>query len=661
MSRNGYGHMVLDDYVAKVRAINNDRAKQLSSIRTKKQALAYQETVQEAIDKAYRPWPHKTPLNARITGVVERPHHRIEKVLFESRPGCIVTGHLYVPNQLNGPAPGVIGSCGHSADGKNAPLYQAFCQRLVHSGFVVFIFDPFNQGERDQYFTLKNRESVRSCTHAHNMMGKQLELIGQWFGAWRAYDGKRALDYLLTRPEIDPTRVGLTGNSGGGTMTTYIWAVEPRFTMAAPSCFVTTFLANLENELPADSEQYPPGVIGAGLDMADFLIARAPQPIMLLGQTYDFFDRRGLKHAYADVARFYHLIGAPAQNTDLFIGPQGHGYSQHNQEAMVQFFARHSGIQRITATTETLGPDKLNVTPTGEVVPEGAIPIYKQIAQQASALSQKRKKLSRSNLVQRVQTILNLSANRPLPHYRCLRAVTEGGVRLARYAVETDGNIRTIVRKRLENPAYSHTLDVESEIHVYLPHIASETDLQEDALAKTLKKQHPLYALDVRGLGELLSADERDMFHPYGNDYMCNGYGLLLGESFLGRRIHDVLSTLDLLVFEGAKKIHLYGRGQGAVHALFAGFLHPNITDVTLKNGPLSYHDWTQTPLVEWPAANLPRGVLNTFDLPDLINALGKKVTLIQPWGPTLKPLTGKTLAKTLASHSLSTIHVAGR
>jgi hypothetical protein len=347
----------------------------------------------------------------------------------------------------------------------------------------------------------------------------------------------------------------------------------------------------------------------------------------------------------------------------LFIGPQGHGYSQHNQEAMVKFFARHSGIKRITriATTETLGPDKLNVTPKGEVVPEGAIPIYKQIAQQASALSQKRKKLSKSNLVQHVQSVLNLTDNRPLPHYRCLRAVTEGGVRLSRYAVETEGNIRTIVRKRLENPAYSHTLDVESEIHVYLPHIASETDLQEDALAKTLKKQHPLYALDVRGLGESLSADERDMFHPYGNDYMCNGYGLLLGESFLGRRIHDVLSTLDLLVFEGAKKIHLYGRGQGAIHALFAGFLHPNTTTVTLKNGLLSYHDWTQTPLVEWPAANLPRGVLNTFDLPDLIKTLGKKITLIQPWGPTLKPLTGKTLAKILATHSLSTVHVAGR
>ena len=224
----------------------------------------------EAIDKAYRPWPSKTPLNARVVGTIERRHYRIEKVLFESRPGCLVTAHLYVPNNLDGPAPGIIGSCGHAADGKNAPLYQAFCQRLARNGFVVLIYDPFNQGERDQYYALHSRESVRSSTHAHNMMGKQLELVGEWFGAWRAWDGIRALDYLQTRPEVDPAHIGLTGNSGGGTMTSWIWPVEERFTMAAPSCFVTTFAANLENELPADSEQYPPGVIGEGLDIGRF-------------------------------------------------------------------------------------------------------------------------------------------------------------------------------------------------------------------------------------------------------------------------------------------------------------------------------------------------------------------------------------------------------
>ena len=71
------------------------------------------------------------------------------------------------------------------------------------------------------------------------MMGKQLELLGQFFGMWRVWDGIRALDYLLTRPEVDPSHVGVTGNSGGGTLTNWLWGAEDRFTMAAPGCFVT--------------------------------------------------------------------------------------------------------------------------------------------------------------------------------------------------------------------------------------------------------------------------------------------------------------------------------------------------------------------------------------------------------------------------------------
>lgn len=77
-------------------------------------------------------------------------------------------------------------------------------------------------------------------------------------GAWRAWDAVRGLDYLLSRPEVDTTRVGLTGNSGGGTMTTFVNALEDRLTMAAPSCYITTWVHNVENELPADSEQMPP-------------------------------------------------------------------------------------------------------------------------------------------------------------------------------------------------------------------------------------------------------------------------------------------------------------------------------------------------------------------------------------------------------------------
>ena len=129
----------------------------------------------------------------------------------------------------------------------------------------MLIFDPIGQGERLQYAHAELKPAHRASASASTCYaGNQQFLVGEFFGAWRAWDGIRALDYLLTRPEVDPKHVGITGNSGGGTMTTWLCGVEPRWTMAAPSCFVTTFRRNLENELPADTEQCPPHALALG-------------------------------------------------------------------------------------------------------------------------------------------------------------------------------------------------------------------------------------------------------------------------------------------------------------------------------------------------------------------------------------------------------------
>jgi len=639
MSDNGYRHMVHDYYVTKVRKINQQRSERLKSIKTKRQALLYQQEAQKAIDRAFSPRPRKTALNARITGEVQQSGYRIQKLTFESRPDCLVTANLYVPDNLKKPAPGVIGTCGHSMDGKACDLYQGFSQRLVHSGFVVLTYEPFNQGERDQYSRLSERKSVQSCCPAHNMMGKQLELLGQSFGMWRAWDGIRALDYLLTRPEVDPSHIGVTGNSGGGTMSNWLWGVDKRITMAAPGCFVTTFLHNLENELPQDNEQYPPGLMGAGFDMIDFMMARAPSPILLLGQKYDYFDRRGLKEAYEELRRFYAIMGASEGNAALFIGPQGHGYSSHNQEAMVDFFARHSG-QNVVKVSETkpLAEAELYATPEGDVVKAGATPIYEMIAEESDRLAAKRKPLDAETLKKQLSSLLNLPAKRALPHYRVLRQTRVAGSVFARYAIDVEDNVRAIMKKRMGTP-HAGTLDVAEIVHLYLPHISAADDMADDPMPISLKESHELYALDVRGLGESIPEDKETFFQPYGMDYMFHGFGLLLGESYLGRRVLDVLATMDLLAHEGAKEIHLYGRGQGALLALFAGLLHDNTASVTLKNAPPSYSSWTHAPLVAWPATNFLRGALKVFDLPDCMDVLGDKLKSVEPWGPDMQPI----------------------
>ncbi len=654
---NGYGHMVLDDFVERLRHMRSERRDRLASIRTRKQAEAYQRRVRKSIRQAFGPRPAKTPLNTQVTGIIETRHYRIEKLLFESRPGCLATAHLYVPNQLQEKAPAVLGTCGHSDNGKLEPKYQGFCQRLARNGYVVLIYDPFNQGERDQYARLTDRSAVTNCCHAHNMMGKQLELVGEWFGMWRTWDGIRALDVLLSRPEVDKARVGLTGNSGGGTMTSWLWAMEPRFTMAAPSCFVTTFLSNLENELPADCEQYPPGVLGAGLELADFYIARAPDPVILLGQQYCFFDRRGLAEAYDELRHFYDVMGAPAKSTELFVGGHGHGFHEDNQEAMVRFFAAHAGtLAKRIRTINELDPADALVTPTGNTVDAGATPIYELIAEQAQKLSDGRRRLSVTDLRRSVQQILHLPTRKEPPHFRILRSQGHAGQRIARYAVESgaSGSIRSILHKPMLDGSRSQTLDVEAALHLHLPNVASNEEFTERWVTAAAADRS-VYLLDVRGLGESRPDEAKaDFFHPYGMDYMFHGHELLLGESWLGKRVHDVLATIDLLVHEGAKKVTLSGHGQGAVLAAFAALMHDRVGAVTLKGAPLSYQSMVEAPLVSWPAANLVRGVLAVFDLPDLYRALGRRLTLTQPWDVLMQPLRGASLRRALKAAGLS-------
>lgn len=628
--RQGYGHMVLDDYVRRVRELDARRLERLADITSAAHARAYCDEVRLKARACLGPLPERTPLHTQVTGRLQRRGYAIEKLTFESRPGVLVTANLYLPGDLSGPAPAVLGTCGHSEAGKAEPRYQEFCQRLARAGLVVLIFDPINQGERDQYHGLPQREPVRGCVAAHNMMGKQLELTGDWFGAWRLWDGIRALDVLLARPEVDPARVGVTGNSGGGTMTTWLFAAEDRFTMGAPSCFVTTFLRNLENEEPADVEQYPPDAIAQGLEMVDFVLGRAPAPLILLGQRDDFFDRRGFLQAASEARRIYGLLGA-GDRFEAFLGSHGHGYHEDNQVAMVRFFARQAGLGDIEAPEpdEPLSPETLWATPTGQVLAAGATPIPRLIAARTAACLAEAPTPAPERLPRLLSQLLRLPPRLGVPNYRVLRPEPNDAGTIGRYAVETERDIRAILRRAMPADAEGEmSLDSPTLARLWLPHLSAEDDLANEPLALALRAQGELFALDARGLGESAPDDAHGFWNAYGSDYQTHGYAQLLGESYLGRRVYDVLRTIDLLCDRGAGAVELYGRGQGAILALFAALLDERVAHATLLNAPVSFQSWAQAPIVPWPAANFPRGLLCHVDWPACLHALGQRVTV---------------------------------
>src|SRR5260221_1414559 len=422
---NRFPRMAQEYFVAQVRQSERASLQALAALKTKSDAEAHVRSLRDKIRLCFGPFPEKTPLNARITGAVERDRYRIEKVIFESRPGFLVAANLYIPKDRGLPLPGVVGTCGHTTNGKAGDTYQSFAQGLARLGYVCLLFDPIGQGERLQYAGVAK---IAPGTGEHQYGGNQQFLVGEFLGAWRAWDGIRALDYLLTRPEVDPRHIGVTGNSGGGTMTTWLCGLDRRWTMAAPSCFVTTFRRNLENELPADPEQCPPNALALGLDHADFIAAMAPKPVILLGKEKDYFDARGLEEAYARLKRLYTLLGA-AGNIGLYIGPGYHGYTKENREAMYRWFNGITGISDAQSEPELVleKDETLQCTPRGQVAELSSKPLFAFTRSKSEALAKKRAPLAGEALAGMVSKKLRLPARKEAPDYRVLRPLRGRG------------------------------------------------------------------------------------------------------------------------------------------------------------------------------------------------------------------------------------------
>lgn len=617
-----------------------------AALKTKADAEAYVQQVKAEIRDCFGPLPEKTPLHAKVVGTVERDTYKIENIVFESRPGYMVTSNLYVPKGRTGKLPGVVGVCGHSMTGKGIDSYQSFAQGLARQGYVVIIVDPIGQGERVQWPTGWGKSGIGGSTSEHIQMGNQMSLTGEFIGTWMAWDAMRALDYLLTRPEVDPKHIGVTGNSGGGTQTTWLAALDDRWTMAAPACFVTTFRRNADNELPADTEQCPPKVLSLGLDHSDFIACLAPRPVILLTQEKDFFDVRGGQVAYERLKKLYTLLGKP-ENIQLQIGPDPHGFTQANREAMYRFFNKITGVSN-AQTEPALVIEKDEVlwcSPQGDVAHLGSHGLAALTAEQAKSLGKQTRSITAGALPGAVRELLKLPlAPLPVPDYRILRS-TGSRKYLSKgytcYAVQTEPEIEVIVTRLTDEAGFiSRPPQGIKNAVLYISHRSADEDLRTEPLVAELIKGQPdaaFYACDVRGIGDSQpntcgGASQFDS--PYGNHYFYAAHGLMLDRPLLGQRTQDVLSVIQWLVDQGHQQIHLAGRGWGALPAAFAALLSDSAQQVTLKNALSSYAEVAQDADYQWPYALLLPGVLKQMDLPEVYAALATKhLNNVEPWG----------------------------
>ncbi|MGO8790196.1 MAG: acetylxylan esterase [Terriglobia bacterium] len=314
-----------------------DREAELAKIHTPSEAEARQAQVRAKILELLGGLPnYDGPLNARVTGRIDRPRYTIEKVIFESLPQFYVAANLYLPKE-GGKHPGVLRPMGHWEEGKARE--QVIDANLAMKGFVVLTYDPIGQGERQQAYDSRTEASlIGGSTDQHFQAGVQSILAGENFARYCIWDAKRALDYLVSRPEVEAQKIGVTGCSGGGTLTTYISALDPRVKVAAPACYTNTWRYLFPGPI-GDSEQSFPFFLSSGLDVADYMETFAPKPWLVVSTVGDFFPSDGARHAYQEALDWYRIFNAE-NKIGWAVGSGPHGMPLEVREYIYEWMIR---------------------------------------------------------------------------------------------------------------------------------------------------------------------------------------------------------------------------------------------------------------------------------------------------------------------------------
>ncbi len=314
----------------------------------------------------------KTDLHAEITGRIPMDGFTIEKLVFQSLPGIYVTALVYVPNDHTSKHPAVLVPAGHAADGKFH--YQALSQRLAGRGYIVISWDPVGQGERSQFWDANAQKSRYNLICAeHAVMGNLAYLAGANLARWEVWDGIRAVDYLLTRPDVDAERISITGTSGGGTQTALIAALDPRIKVAVPSCYITSLPMRMANRIFVDPDSDPEqdllGMISNGVDHPGLLLLMYPRPVMVAAAVLDFFPIEGTRKTFREMQELYTRF-VRGDRIAMVEGYHAHQYSTENQQAALDFLDHFNRMPVRTGLppVKELDGETLRCTRTGQVL-----------------------------------------------------------------------------------------------------------------------------------------------------------------------------------------------------------------------------------------------------------------------------------------------------
>jgi hypothetical protein len=595
-------------------------------------------------------------LNAKVTGILQRDGYSIEKIIYESIPGYYVTAALYIPDGVKEKAPAVFYACGHSVEGFRVDIYQHVCINLVKKGFVVFTIDPMGQGERFEYWDPeKNEPRFPIPDHEHSYAGAQCLISGYSTARYFIWDVIRGIDYMLTRKEVDPHRIGMTGGSGGGNLTAYLGALDDRILATAPERYITGYGYIYKSIGPQCAEQNLYQMIATGLDHADFIEVRAPKPTMMVTTTRDFFSIQGAREAYTEASRIYQALGAE-DKLMMVEDDTVHRSTRKNREAIYAFFQKYldNPGSPEDMDVEVLPPEDLWVTETGQVV--------------TSLKGQSVFSLNRSE-VQNQLDKLEMNRADPVGHLRNLKdvaarisgfkypdkfgeAVFSGryvkpDYQLEKYLVEGSGDYVLPVVLLTPN------VRLKDEVILILDAEGIDHAVNQDSLAHGLLREGRTVLLaDLPGIGNMGPGYLKGDSYIDSTSYNQWFAAVLTGKSNVALRAEDIVRVIHFAGHGPRKFSDISALAVGPVGSelLHAAIFEPEIKNVCLIRSFLSYADIATTRFYhpEYVPYTVP-GAIGKYDLPDLMAGLCPRNVLL------VEPMSGDGLVadEAKAKHSL--------
>jgi len=584
----------------------------------------YSKRKRDAYLELLGPLPERTPLQPQVTGKIECKGYHIEKILFETMPRHRATALLYVPDG-EGPFPGALFVCGHSKNGKAAEGYQLVPALMARHGLLVLAVDPIGQGERYQQF------QMRGGTTTHTLYDVGARLVGRSVVFYETWDNVRAVDYLLTRPEIDASKpIGLTGTSGGGTQTTFLMALDERIGPASPSCYIMTRERKFVEPGLSDGCQHLPDEGLRGIEHADYAIMRLPRPTQVLAAEKDFFDIKATRIAGDEISRAYKTAGQP-DRFELFVSDTPHGFTAPHRVAATRWMRRWL-LEKTDAASDAddlqvFSDEQLNVTRSGQVGRDfdDEVNVGELNLRRARELQSQRDAFWRDHTpeqaVERIRKVLRIRDSLPKAEPRRVAEVTHDGRRVEKLVLQRTDDVPLpallVTPLEAKGERLPATLIVDS---------SGKSAAIEKAFTLATSGRIVL-TVDLRGYGET-----RDTGSPgkYFNHEQYTGYlAMHVGRPLLGQRVEDVVAAVDALVSIArvdSEDVELLGiRATGPV-ALHAAVLDPRITSVRTEESIQSWiDDVVARPLERDLMGYVVPGALSWYDLPDLVELLKKR------------------------------------